>query len=62
MKSSSVKMMDNKAKWNQAVFYILQALEDPDPEMREHAHKREFYNEFIWVRRALIEHLHTLWH
>jgi len=61
MKSSSVKMMDNE-KWNRAVEFILRDLEEPNEEMREFAHKEEFYNELIWVRRALIEHLHTLWH
>ena len=52
----------NNEKWNRAVDFILRALEEPDEEMREQAHSEEFYNEFIWVRRSLIEHLHTLWH
>ena len=52
----------NNEKWNRAVEFILRDLEEPNEEMREYAHKEEFYNELIWVRRALIEHLHTLWH
>lgn len=53
--------MDNK-KWNQAVEFLLRDLEQHSKEMHEYAHNGEFYNEYIWVRRALIEHLHTLWH
>lgn len=52
----------NNEKWNAALDFILRHLEEPDEAMREHAHKEEFYNELIWVRRALIEHAHTLWH
>ena len=52
----------NNEKWNAAVRELIDELESPDEEFRQKMHDQEIYNEFWWVRRSLIEHLHTLWH
>jgi len=49
------------AKWNRALRFVLDEMATPDELLRNIAHEREFYHEYLWIRDQLIEHAHTLW-
>jgi hypothetical protein len=49
------------AKWNRALRFILDEMATPNERLRELAHEKEFYHEYLWIRDSLIEHAHTLW-
>lgn len=51
----------DREKWNKALRFILDDLQAPDEEMRDHAHEEKFYYEYTWIRDSLIEHAHSLW-
>ena len=48
-------------KWNRALRFILDEMATPDERLREMAHEKKFYHEYLWIRDQLIEHAHTLW-
>lgn len=50
-----------KEKWNSALRFILTDLTDPKEDLRNEAHSKEFFYEYLWIRDQLIEHAHTLW-
>lgn len=54
-------MTTQNQRWNEALKFIIDDLHTIDEDMRVEAHKREFYNEYMWIRDSLIEHCHTLW-
>ena len=46
--------------WNRALDIFIEYVHKTDPRLRGCAHNQNCYNELMWVRDEIIEHLHTL--
>ena len=46
--------------WNRALDIMLESVHKPDDSLRSCAHNQKCYNELMWIRDDIIEHLHTL--
>ena len=46
--------------WNRALDIFIESVHKPDNALRTCAHNQKCYNELMWIREDIIEHLHTL--
>jgi len=47
-------------KWNRAVSLVAESILKPDHELRQCAHHQECYNELLYIRDLVLEHLQTI--
>ena len=46
--------------WNRALDIMVESVHKPDDSLRSCAHNQKCYNELMWIRDDIINHLHTL--
>ena len=46
--------------WNRALDIFIESVHKPDNALRTCAHNQKCYNELMWIRDDIIDHLHTL--
>ena len=46
--------------WNRALDIMVESVHKPDDSLRSCAHNQKCYNELMWIRDEIIDHLHTL--
>ena len=46
--------------WNRALDIFIESVHKPDSSLRTCAHNQKCYNELMWIRDDIIEHLNTL--
>ena len=47
-------------KWDRGKTLFLESLYKADHQLRGCAHNQKCYNELMWIREDIIDHLHTL--
>jgi len=47
-------------KWNRGLDIFIESVHQPDSKLRSCAHNQGCYNELMWIREQVLEHLHTL--
>ena len=47
-------------KWNRALDIFIESVHKPDSSLRSCAHNQECYNELMWIREDIIDHLTKL--
>tara|TARA_B100001113_G_scaffold95860_1_gene76831 strand:- start:152 stop:400 length:249 start_codon:yes stop_codon:yes gene_type:complete len=51
---------DQDERWNRALDIFIESVHKPDSKLRGCAHNQKCYNELMWVRDEIINHLQTL--
>ena len=46
--------------WNRALDIFIESVHKPDNALRTCAHNQKCYNELMWIREDIIDHLNTL--
>ena len=46
--------------WNRALDIFIESVHKPDNSLRSCAHNQKCYNELMWIRDEIVEHLNTL--
>ena len=46
--------------WNRALDIFIESVHKPDNALRTCAHNQKCYNELMWIREDIIDHLHKL--
>ncbi len=47
-------------KWNRGLDIFIESVHQPDHQLRSCAHNQGCYNELMWIRDHVLEHLQTL--
>ena len=47
-------------RWNRALDIFSESVQKPDHELRSCAHNQKCFNELMWIREEIVEHLKTL--
>ena len=47
-------------KWNRALDIFIESVQRPDSQLRGCAHNQGCFNELLWVRDEVLEHLTTM--
>lgn len=47
-------------KWNRGLDIFIESVHQPDSQLRSCAHNQGCYNELMWIREHVLEHLQTL--
>jgi len=47
-------------KWNRALDIFIESVQRPDNQLRGCAHNQGCFNELLWVREEVLEHLTTM--
>ena len=57
---NSIPKENQDQRWNRALDIFIESVHKPDPTLRGCAHNQKCYNELMWIRDDIIEHLHGL--
>jgi AMMECR1 domain-containing protein len=57
---NSIPKEDQDQRWNRALDIFIESVHKPDHALRGCAHNQKCYNELMWIRDDIIEHLRDL--
>ena len=61
MKDQNAIPKENQTeRWNRALDIFIESVYEPNHNLRSCAHNQKCYNELMWIRDDIIEHLHGL--
>ena len=57
---NSIPKENQNQRWNRALDIFIESVLKPDPTLRGCAHNQKCYNELMWIREDILEHLNHL--
>ena len=57
---NSIPKENQNQRWNRALDIFIEIVLKPDPTLRGCAHNQKCYNELMWIREDILEHLNHL--
>ena len=57
---NSIPKENQDQRWNRALDIFIESVLKPDPTLRGCAHNQKCYNELMWIRDDILEHLNHL--
>ena len=57
---NSIPKENQDQRWNRALDIFIESVLKPDPTLRGCAHNQKCYNELMWIREDILEHLNQL--
>ena len=57
---NSIPKENQNQRWNRALDIFIESVLKPDPTLRGCAHNQKCYNELMWIRDDILEHLNHL--
>ena len=57
---NSIPKENQDQRWNRALDIFIESVLKPDPTLRGCAHNQKCYNELMWIREDILEHLNHL--
>ena len=57
---NSIPKESQDQRWNRALDIFIESVLKPDPTLRGCAHNQKCYNELMWIREDILEHLNHL--
>ena len=57
---NSIPKENQDQRWNRALDIFIESVLKPDPTLRGCAHNQKCYNELMWIREDILEHLNNL--
>ena len=57
---NSIPKEDQNQRWNRALDIFIESVHKPDPTLRGCAHNQKCYNELMWIREDILDHLNNL--
>ena len=57
---NSIPKEDQNQRWNRALDIFIESVHKPDSNLRGCAHNQKCYNELMWIREDIVNHLQSL--
>ena len=57
---NSIPKENQNQRWNRALDIFIESVLKPDPTLSGCAHNQKCYNELMWIRDDILEHLNHL--
>ena len=57
---NSIPKENQNQRWNRALDIFIESVHKPDPTLRGCAHNQKCYNELMWIREDILDHLNGL--
>ena len=57
---NSIPKENQDQRWNRALDIFIESVHKPDPTLRGCAHNQKCYNELMWIREDILDHLNNL--
>ena len=57
---NSIPKENQDKRWNRALDIFTESVHKPDPNLRGCAHNQKCYNELMWIREDILDHLNNL--